>query len=125
MAKTTLQKNCLKLTICCLIALIALLLMGCGHGKPWKTSTKVLYTGLIAGQVLDYTTTQDILDDGGHECNPIFDGHNSRIIPFKLAVLIGSYYLVDLMEPEYRKWFLIPANIITWGVVAHNYGERE
>ena len=102
--------------------ILVLILSGCAF-TTWDKPTKVMFTGLVVGQVADYAVTEHGLDNGCREVNPIFDGHSDRVVPLKLAVLIGSYYLVEWLEPEYRKWFLIPANIITWGVVLHNYRE--
>lgn len=111
--------------ICWLIAIICLFLMGCAGFRSWDTPTKVMFTGLVAGQAIDYLETDYILDHDGHERNPLFDRHQGRIIPLKIAVLIGSYYFINYLEPEHRKWFLIPANALTWGVVYHNYGELK
>ena len=102
--------------------ILMLIISGCAF-TTWDKPTKVMFTGLVAGQATDCAITKYGLDNGCHEQNPIFDGHPDRMIPIKLAVLIGSYYIVDWLEPEHRKWFLIPANIITWGVVVHNFGE--
>lgn len=104
-----------------ILALICWFFMGCAGYQSWNTPTKIMFTGLVAGQVIDCLETNYILDHDGNERNPLFDGHQGRIIPIKAVFLIGSYYFVDYLKPENRKYFLIPANLITWGVVAYNY----
>ncbi len=108
-----------------IILILIFILSGCASFKSWDRPTQVMFTGLVAGQVADYAITEYALDNGCSEENPIFDGHPERMIPIKLALLVGAYWLTEWIEPEHRKWFLIPANIITWGVVLHNYGETK
>jgi len=122
---STRNRHLIEALICWLIMIICLFLMGCGRYQKWDTPTKVMFTGLVAGQALDAAITSEILVDGGEEYNPVFDGHEERTIPLKIIGLTACYFITDWIEPEYRKWFLIPANILTWGVVVHNYGELQ
>ena len=105
--------------------IILLFIAGCAHTPKWDAWDKVLFGSFAVATVADIKTTNDVLDDGGYEKNPALNGNEDAIIPLNIVALIGVYYLADYLKPKNRKWALGIANLLKWGVVAHNLSEAK
>ena len=67
-----------------LIIISILILSGCAG---WTKADKTLLVASMVASYADYHTTTRILDNGGHECNPLMGEHPARE---KLAVFFIS-----------------------------------
>ena len=101
------------------LALFLIVNTGCAH---WDNLDKTLYGSYLVGSVVDIATTQEILNNGGCEKNPIMDG-NDAMVPVKVGVALGVLYIADKCDSKTRKWLLGIVNFIQWGVVVHNCNE--
>ena len=107
-----------------IIAISALLLTGCAHHpdrKDWDKWDKTLYGGLVAGSVADIVTTNNNVNDGFSEQNPVCgDGKPSSTVPLNIAGLVAVYFIADYLPPTERKWLLGVSNVLRWGAVGIN-----
>ena len=106
------------------IIICLILLASCAHHpdrKDWDTWDKVLYGGLVAGSVADIVTTNNNINDGFKEQNPVCgDGKPETTIPLNIAGLIVVYYIADYLPPKPRKCLLGISNILRWSAVGIN-----
>lgn len=105
MALACLRAMQIKLYLC------LLLLSGCVSAphRDHTPSEQAWLIGVIAGQIADYETTKDVLEDGGVEKNPLLSDrpNDDSLLLFK-AVHVGLCYWLGQRQPESRK------NIYKW-----------
>jgi hypothetical protein len=122
MPKTTHQKNCLKLALCCLVAIIALFLMGCA---TWSKTDKALLTTFWLSTGADYATTKNALDDGGRELNPLIGKHPSdgKLLGY-MIITNSAVTAIAHFVPPLRKWLLGGGTVVHGFCAVHNAGEK-
>lgn len=109
------------------ILLLLPLLLGCGSTYRWTKTDLAMGGAFMALQVADTVTTNEILDSGGHEMNPIMGKHPSdtELVLYKAgssALVLG---LAHLFPGKPRKVILGIGIVIAGGCVINNLNVLE
>jgi hypothetical protein len=108
-----------KTLILWLIAAVPLL--SYGSLNDWTQTERNLYYAYNIGSWIDYEQSKDAFKNGKYmESNPLFSNrpHPDRILAQKI---LGSYVLYKFNDSrDNRKYGLIAANIVQWGVVINH-----
>ena len=106
------------------IVLTLFLLTSCAPKVPFDTIEKGMLGLTTVGQVLDYTSTQDALDRGCIEGNPIIgeDPSSGTLVLTKVISVgiayTGAYWIDD---HTWRKVLLGFTSLLGFGAAANNY----
>ena len=89
--------------------------------SDWTQTERNLFYAYNIGSWIDYEQSKDAFKSGRYmEDNPLFPDrpHHGRILAQKI---IGSYVLYKFNDSrDNRKYGLIAANIVQWGVVLNH-----
>lgn len=107
---------------------LALAASGCAQAQSSLSTLtpleKTLYVGLQTATVADYLQTRSIskMPERFREGNPLLGDHPSmaRVNGVFLARVALQHYAVSVVPKDQMLYFLVPANIISWTVVARN-----
>jgi hypothetical protein len=95
----------------------------------WTTWNKGLFASYVVANGADIHSTNDALDRGCVEGNPLFgeDPSTGLMVGVKLASGLVIYYLTEsVLVPTYgtdaRNWAYGTMTVLYGGVAAHNYG---
>ena len=96
-------------------------LLSYGSLNDWTQTEQNLYYAYNIGSWIDFEQSKDAFKNGKYmESNPLFSNrpHPDRILAQKI---LGSYVLYKFNDSrDNRKYGLIAANIVQWGVVINH-----
>ncbi|HZT76454.1 MAG TPA: DUF5658 family protein [Vicinamibacterales bacterium] len=105
----------------CIVAAAAILAL---TGEP---IVRPLYISFGALQALDIASTARVINNGGHEENPVVAkvwGSPGGVLAVKAAATAGVVYAAERLRksnPKAALLFMIGANSVMATIVAHNY----
>ncbi len=100
---------------------------GCSYSRPHTSSEKWWFGGLFGCSVLDIITTDKVLNEGGHEMNPIYgrkNPSNEQLILAK-SIAIGALYLGGQEYPEKRETLYQIGTGVYCTAAAWNYSQMK
>ena len=100
---------------------ILLLLPSLSYGGEWDKTEKALYGSFLILESVDYLQTKEILNPNDNiiEKNPLINKKN--VTPYFIGCSLLGYVIADRLDHKKRKIFLMLANTLELGMVAHNY----
>ena len=112
--------------VCLTLAAIvlAVMLTGCASHAAYTPTDWAVLTCAVAGSSADVWTTEQALDGGGYERNPVFgsDPSDGKLIAGKVVALLACVAMGEL-EPTWRVWMF--GFLGGTGAAAAWHNERE